>query len=122
MLDKIIQFSIKNKLAIGIMTLALVVWGVWSASKLPIDALPDVTNNQVQVITKAPTLAAQQEQWQKGEQASESSWSCWSVVLDIADFTLPSSIAPASAQGITLSANTRKAIMKAIIFMRCKSN
>ncbi|MEP7231607.1 MAG: CusA/CzcA family heavy metal efflux RND transporter [Ginsengibacter sp.] len=60
MLDKIIQFSIKNKLAIGIMTLALVVWGVWSASKLPIDALPDVTNNQVQVITKAPTLAAQE--------------------------------------------------------------
>lgn len=60
MLDKIIQFSIKNKLAIGIMTLALIVWGVWSASKLPIDALPDVTNNQVQVITKAPTLAAQE--------------------------------------------------------------
>ena len=60
MLDKIIQFSIKNKLAIGIMTLALIIWGVWSASKLPIDALPDVTNNQVQVITKAPTLAAQE--------------------------------------------------------------
>jgi cobalt-zinc-cadmium resistance protein CzcA len=60
MLDKIIQFSIKNKLAIGIMTLALIVWGVWSVSKLPIDALPDVTNNQVQVITKAPTLAAQE--------------------------------------------------------------
>ena len=60
MLDKIIQFSIKNKLAIGIMTLALIVWGVWSALKLPIDALPDVTNNQVQVITKAPTLAAQE--------------------------------------------------------------
>ena len=42
------------------MTLALIIWGVWSASKLPIDALPDVTNNQVQVITKAPTLAAQE--------------------------------------------------------------
>jgi cobalt-zinc-cadmium resistance protein CzcA len=60
MLDKIILFSIKNKLVIGVMTLALIVWGVWSASKLPIDALPDVTNNQVQVITKAPTLAAQE--------------------------------------------------------------
>ena len=60
MLDKIIQFSIKNKLAIGIITLTLIVWGLWSASKLPIDALPDVTNNQVQVITKAPTLAAQE--------------------------------------------------------------
>lgn len=42
------------------MTLVLIVWGVWSASQLPIDALPDVTNNQVQVITKAPTLAAQE--------------------------------------------------------------
>jgi len=60
MLDKIIRFSIKNKLVIGVMTLVLIVWGVWSASKLPIDALPDVTNNQVQVITKAPTLAAQE--------------------------------------------------------------
>lgn len=60
MLDKIIQFSIKNKLVIGIMTLVLVIWGLWSASNLPVDALPDVTNNQVQVITKAPTLAAQE--------------------------------------------------------------
>ena len=60
MLDKIIQFSIKNKLVIGVMTIALIVWGVWSANKLPIDALPDVTNNQVQVITQAPTLAAQE--------------------------------------------------------------
>lgn len=60
MLDKIIHFSIKNKLVIGVMTIALIIWGVWSASKLPIDALPDVTNNQVQVITQAPTLAAQE--------------------------------------------------------------
>lgn len=60
MLHKVIQFSIKNKLIIGVMTLALIVWGLWSASKLPVDALPDVTNNQVQVITRAPTLAAQE--------------------------------------------------------------
>ncbi|MES2851201.1 MAG: CusA/CzcA family heavy metal efflux RND transporter, partial [Bacteroidota bacterium] len=60
MLNKIIHFSIKNKLVIGIMTLALVVWGLWSASRLPVDALPDITNNQVQVITTAPTLAAQE--------------------------------------------------------------
>jgi cobalt-zinc-cadmium resistance protein CzcA len=60
MLNKIIYFSIKNKLIIGAMTLALVIWGLWSASKLPVDALPDVTNNQVQVITRAPTLAAQE--------------------------------------------------------------
>ncbi len=60
MLHKIIHFSIKNKLIIGVMTIALVIWGFWSASKLPLDALPDVTNNQVQVITRAPTLAAQE--------------------------------------------------------------
>lgn len=60
MLDKIILFSIKNKLVIGLMTLLLVIWGVWSASKLPIDALPDITDNQVQIITRSPTLAAQE--------------------------------------------------------------
>lgn len=60
MLNRIIRFSIKNKLAVGVMTIALIVWGIWSAGKLPIDALPDVTNNQVQLITKAPTLAAQE--------------------------------------------------------------
>ncbi len=60
MLDKIIRFSIKNKLVIGIMTLLLVIWGLWSASRLPIDAVPDITNNQVQIITVCPTLAGQE--------------------------------------------------------------
>jgi cobalt-zinc-cadmium resistance protein CzcA len=57
MLNKIIRFSIHNKLIVGIIIMALVVWGLWSASKLPVDALPDITNNQVQVITTAPTLS-----------------------------------------------------------------
>ncbi|WP_114790604.1 CusA/CzcA family heavy metal efflux RND transporter [Niabella yanshanensis] len=60
MLDKIIRFSINNKLAVGIMTLLLIIWGVWSASKLPVDAVPDITNNQVQIITVCPTLAGQE--------------------------------------------------------------
>ncbi|WP_419869030.1 CusA/CzcA family heavy metal efflux RND transporter [Chryseobacterium sp. CT-SW4] len=60
MLDKIIKFSIKNKIVIGIMTLLLIIWGVWSASKLPIDAVPDITNNQVQIITVSPTLAGEE--------------------------------------------------------------
>ncbi|MDX2047696.1 MAG: CusA/CzcA family heavy metal efflux RND transporter [Chitinophagaceae bacterium] len=60
MLNKIIHFSIKHKLIIGLMTLALIVWGVWSAGKLPVDAVPDITNNQVQIITLTPTLAAQE--------------------------------------------------------------
>ncbi|GEP96589.1 CusA/CzcA family heavy metal efflux RND transporter [Chitinophaga cymbidii] len=60
MLNRIIHFSIKNKLIIGLMTLALVAWGIWSASRLPVDAVPDITNNQVQIITQTPTLAAQE--------------------------------------------------------------
>ncbi|MRG45754.1 CusA/CzcA family heavy metal efflux RND transporter [Chitinophaga sp. SYP-B3965] len=60
MLNSIINFSIKNKLVIGIFTLVLIIWGVWSAGRLPIDAVPDITNNQVQIITVAPTLAAQE--------------------------------------------------------------
>ena len=60
MLDKIILFSIKNKFIIGLLTLFLILIGVYSLSRLPIDALPDITNNQVQIITTAPTLAAQE--------------------------------------------------------------
>lgn len=60
MLDNIIKFSIKNKLVIGAMTLLLLIWGVWSATKLSIDAVPDITNNQVQIITVCPTLAGQE--------------------------------------------------------------
>lgn len=60
MFDKLIGFSIKNKMVIGLFTIALIVWGVYSFKKLPIDALPDITNNQVTVITVAPTVAAQE--------------------------------------------------------------
>jgi len=42
------------------MTFALIIWGVYSATKLPLDAVPDITNNQVQIITSTPTLAAQE--------------------------------------------------------------
>lgn len=60
MLDNIIRFSIKNKLIVGILTLGLIIWGGWSLNKLPMDAVPDITNNQVQIITITPTLAAQE--------------------------------------------------------------
>ncbi|MBL7889065.1 MAG: efflux RND transporter permease subunit, partial [Bacteroidia bacterium] len=59
MLDKVIHFSIKNKMIIGMLTLALIIWGGYSLTKLPIDAVPDITNNQVQVITSSPSLAAE---------------------------------------------------------------
>ncbi|QCR21935.1 CusA/CzcA family heavy metal efflux RND transporter [Pontibacter sp. SGAir0037] len=60
MFQKIIQFSIKNKLVVGLMVLILLVWGGYALSQLPVDAVPDITNNQVQVVTSSPTLAAQE--------------------------------------------------------------
>lgn len=59
MLNKIIQFSVKNKLAIGIFMLLWVVYGTYELTQLPIDAVPDITNNQVQIITTAPSLGAE---------------------------------------------------------------
>ncbi|AIJ37988.1 Cation efflux system plasma membrane protein [Flavobacterium psychrophilum] len=58
MLNKIIEFSIKNKLIIGLFTLLLMGYGSYQFTKLPIDAVPDITNNQVQVITSVPSLGA----------------------------------------------------------------
>jgi cobalt-zinc-cadmium resistance protein CzcA len=59
MLHKIIQFSVKNKLAIALFMLVWVVYGGYQLTQLPIDAVPDITNNQVQVITTAPSLGAE---------------------------------------------------------------
>lgn len=58
MLNQIIRFSIRNKLIIGLFVLGLVVFGIFQLKKLPIDAVPDITNNQVQVITVSPSLGA----------------------------------------------------------------
>lgn len=60
MLNKIIRYSITHKLVIGLLTMALIITGVYSLKQLPVDAVPDITNNQVQVITNSPTLAAQE--------------------------------------------------------------
>jgi cobalt-zinc-cadmium resistance protein CzcA len=59
MLNFIIRFAMANKLLIGLLTLLLVVWGGYSVTRLPIDAVPDITNNQVQIITVAPSQSAQ---------------------------------------------------------------
>jgi len=58
MLNKIIGFSIRNKLVVGLFTIALILWGGYEATRLPIDALPDITDNQVQVLTVSPSLGA----------------------------------------------------------------
>lgn len=60
MIEKIIQYSVRNKLVVGLLMLAWVAWGTWSLSELSIDAVPDITDNQVRVLTTAPTLATQE--------------------------------------------------------------
>lgn len=58
MLNTIISFSIKNKLIVGLFILALVGYGSYQFTRLPIDAVPDITDNQVQIITTAPSYGA----------------------------------------------------------------
>ncbi|MBK5285429.1 MAG: efflux RND transporter permease subunit, partial [Bacteroidia bacterium] len=60
MINRIITFSVNNKLITGVLLLVFAGWGIFSVSQLSIDALPDVTNNQVQVITVSPNLATQE--------------------------------------------------------------
>ena len=59
MINKIIAFSINNKFIIGLLTLALIGTGIWSMSTVNLGSVPDITNNQVQVITQSPNLATE---------------------------------------------------------------
>lgn len=59
MLSKIIRYSIRNKLLVFIFVSFIVVFGMYSVSQIPIGAVPDVTNNQVQVITTSQNLSTQ---------------------------------------------------------------
>ncbi len=58
MLNKIIAFSVNNKLIISLFIISLIGYGSYQVTKLPIDAVPDITNNQVQIITIANSLGA----------------------------------------------------------------
>lgn len=58
MIDSLIRFSINQKLIIGLFVLSLIAWGGISLTQLTVDALPDITSNQVQVITQSPALPA----------------------------------------------------------------
>ncbi|MDF7815786.1 CusA/CzcA family heavy metal efflux RND transporter [Hymenobacter sp. YC55] len=60
MLSSIIAASIRNKLFVVLLVVGLIAWGGYSAVHLPLDAIPDITNNQVQVLTQSPALAAQE--------------------------------------------------------------
>lgn len=60
MFQKLITYSIRHKLVIGVLSITLAIWGVWALVHLPFDSTPDITDNQVQVITQAPSLGAQE--------------------------------------------------------------
>jgi heavy metal efflux system protein len=60
MFEKIIRFSVHNKLIVSLITLAIIILGVMAMNRIPVDAVPDITNNQVQVVTVSQTLAAQE--------------------------------------------------------------
>lgn len=60
MIEKIIAFSVRNKLIIGLFILALIAGGISAMTKLAVDAVPDITNNQVQVVTTSTSLAPQE--------------------------------------------------------------
>jgi len=59
MINNIIIFSIKNKALIAFLTFGLIIGGFYSMTKVPLDAVPDITNNQVIVITTAPNLGTE---------------------------------------------------------------
>ncbi|OON69801.1 CusA/CzcA family heavy metal efflux RND transporter [Hymenobacter sp. CRA2] len=58
MFNKLILLSLRHKLGVGIGVAALLVWGLYALRHLPIDAVPDITNNQVIVYTVSPSLSA----------------------------------------------------------------
>ena len=60
MLNTIVRFSIQKKLFVALTTLFLFLGGLYAMFTLPIDAVPDITNNQVQIVTVSPTLAPQE--------------------------------------------------------------
>ncbi|MCX8149398.1 CusA/CzcA family heavy metal efflux RND transporter [Thermaurantimonas aggregans] len=63
MIRKIIHFSIFNPILISAGVVLLAVWGVWSMLQLPLDAVPDITNNQVQIVTFSPALSAEEVEY-----------------------------------------------------------
>ncbi|HEX8043367.1 efflux RND transporter permease subunit, partial [Candidatus Deferrimicrobium sp.] len=58
MIDRILRFSLEQRLLVVIATLLLVGAGLWAMNRLPVDAFPDVTNIQVQILTRAGGMAS----------------------------------------------------------------
>jgi len=62
MIDKILELSLRQRAFILLAALALVAVGLWAATRLPIDAVPDITGVQVQINTEVPALAAEESE------------------------------------------------------------
>ncbi len=60
MFQSIVRFAVTKKLFVGLSTLFLLIGGVYAMLTMPVDAVPDITNNQVQIVTVSPTLAPQE--------------------------------------------------------------
>jgi len=60
MFERIIRFSVNNKPIVGFLVILLIGFGIYSVQQLPIDAVPDITNNQVQIVTQSPSLSPQE--------------------------------------------------------------
>jgi len=60
MLEKIIDFSVKNKLIVILFTLTIAAFGLYAVLNIPVGAVPDITNNQIQVITTSGNLSTQE--------------------------------------------------------------
>ena len=59
MIQRIIRFSVEHKPVVALFILAWIGAGLWSLGRVPIDAVPDITDNQVQVLTQAPDLGTE---------------------------------------------------------------
>lgn len=57
MLDALLAFSIRNRRAVVFIVAVLAAVGLYSLRSLPIDAVPDITNNQVQINTLVPSFS-----------------------------------------------------------------
>ncbi|MBI5661553.1 MULTISPECIES: CusA/CzcA family heavy metal efflux RND transporter [Ignavibacterium] len=60
MINKIILFAVRQRMFVMLGVIALIIGGIFAANQLPIDAVPDITTNQVQIFTVAPALAPQE--------------------------------------------------------------
>ncbi|PKP97488.1 MAG: CusA/CzcA family heavy metal efflux RND transporter, partial [Alphaproteobacteria bacterium HGW-Alphaproteobacteria-15] len=56
----VLDWSVRNRWAVVALALGVAIWGAFNLAKLPIDAVPDITNVQVQINTEAPALSPSQ--------------------------------------------------------------